>query len=275
MINFGQKFLLVVLLLGNLSFTPPLLAQDSASPPSNITIKGLETQVKELKNQNEELKKQNEILNKQLEHMSKFDGRILSTVWYALGVVGTVAFIIAGFSWLTYKSDKDEFKNLREEYMKDLKDTTKEPYISLKQASVEAATKSASETAKVFFNNNVEDELRGINQQISSINTTLRELSDIKYRLYNVQAKQHKSEGYFDNALRRYLKMIDLAVESNSETWVQNTLDAMQEIIEQHINLIDKDILSYIKKRINNLPKKYEDLLQIDKLNRMLASAYD
>jgi prefoldin subunit 5 len=277
MINFRQKFLLVVLLFGNLSFSPLLFAQDSVSPPLNSTIKGLEAQVEKLKIQNEELKKQNDILNKQLEHMREFDGRILDTVWWALSILGALGLAIAAFSWWTYKSDKEELKNLiikdLNDFKEQLKDRTKEPYISIKQASIEEATISASEIAKEFFNNNVEDNLKQIDQQVSSINRTLRELSTIKYGLNNLQAKQYESEGIFDNALRRYLDMIDFAVELESETWVEDTLDAIQKIVEKPRNLSDNDLLSDIKQKLENLPQEYQHLVQIDTLKTLLSSA--
>jgi hypothetical protein len=138
-----------VVLLGILSFSPPVLAQASSSNSSDEADLPPKVQV--------------QLLNQQLNHMREFDGRILDTVLAGFGSVVALALFVIGGSFVKYQLDKASLKQEMRNFIEQIVETKAKSVADEINSKIDGQIKSIQyeqeklqaekECAEHFYNN--------------------------------------------------------------------------------------------------------------------------
>jgi DNA repair exonuclease SbcCD ATPase subunit len=238
MLNFGHKLLLVLLILGNLSFNLPVFAQPTPSPTTptpTATPSPSSTPTETPKF--EKPKTETELLEAQLEHMREFDGRILDTVWWALGVVLAIASLIIGGTWFSYKSEKEKME-------KAIKDA-------------EEKMEQLRQNLEFSIRNKLEEEKASLQKELTEENTQIR------YLFKQLEAELWEVKEVYNNVLLTHIEMIKLAQLPDDKIPISQPLESMINALNNIANTgnkdkLDKGLVSDIKKLIRSLDPEYD-----------------
>jgi len=202
-----RSAMLFVILLG---FASGLNAAPSAKPDSATT-------------QAAQAEREIAVLRGQLETMRQYDQRLLTTVYWSLGGLLTVAVLLIGFGWYAnfrvYERDKAalsdalrlDFENKVSIIQKELQATTAEGIDRAEKAAVSAAESAARALRSELSN------------QLSRVNKTIHK---IQYDLLRREAEEWIQKKVPKNVLRTYGQMLDTSLHLDA-FWVSQALDGM------------------------------------------------
>lgn len=160
-------------------------------------------------------------LRAQLEVMWRYDQRLLYTVYWALGGLGTVVIAIIGFGWFAnfrlYERDKAalkaELENAINQQANTLRDQLDTKLRQIEGVAFMAAKESAESAVKP---------LRG------TIEALRRELMYVEYKLEIGEAEDWKRRGVPVNALRDYRRALEIGGKLGMRFCINQSLEGIQ-----------------------------------------------
>ncbi|MFC1483854.1 hypothetical protein ACFL6Q_02250 [Candidatus Neomarinimicrobiota bacterium] len=201
-------------------------------------------------------------LRAQLKLMKRYDDRLLATVYWALGAVGTIFIIIIGLGWYTnfriYKRDiaaiRAEFESLIKKETSEIRQNLNE-YLS---KEVEKATARVKELSKGDLN----QLQQGLESEVNRLRSEFRWL---EIKMTHNEVVDWEKQGVFSNALRALADIIPMAVGTRHEWYVEDVVLAdIQRILSQW-DKKDPDVIVKLTENIDKLPEKYATVVRIIK----------
>lgn len=176
-------------------------------------------------------------LETRLNSAENYNGKILDTVYWALGGLVTVLVLVVGLGWYTnfriYQLDKTKLVD------------------ELRETLRTESLKEARETAKI------------------AVKELSRDFKKTQYDLLKIEANKWESDDIHDNVLRTYVQMIEIAKELEYDFLINKTLESMQRVLKARLKvkneaiqlerdyLIDIGVSKKIEETLDNLPKGY------------------
>ncbi|MBK8465763.1 MAG: hypothetical protein IPL32_08025 [Chloracidobacterium sp.] len=166
-----------------------------------------------------------EVLRAQRDLMSRYDQRLLDTVYYALGGLATTILVVITLGWISnfrvYKNDLNEMKReLRDE-------------VANIKASMGDVAKTAGEQA---------------------VKASLRDIEKLKFEFLKFEAEKWERDKVYGLALGTYSEMLPLAVSILAKLHVPNTLQNMIRILRDHEFETHSFNVTDIVEKLNALP---------------------
>ncbi|WP_047552766.1 hypothetical protein [Methylotenera sp. G11] len=211
-------------------------------------------------------------LKAQLQIVESYQDKLLSTVYWSLGTLATIAALLVGFSWFAnfriYERDKtalrqelhsaveDELRNLRrlvEDHVDDSKKTLTDQIIMQSQAATEPLKK------KILANE------RTLSRGLANLELEIREIEHTKWREKKV----------YSNALRTSRQMLDISLITENRYDIADALDRIQGDLgsmlkANYTTLIpDAEDVSTIVKTLDRVDA--EHLILVSSIKDMLA----
>jgi hypothetical protein len=183
------------------------------------------------------------VLKAQLDQMKFNDQRMLSTVYWALGLLGTITVAIVGFGWFAnfkvYERDKDAMKAaLQQEVRKEIDALNKsiEKQITTSISQKTAALKSA-------------------------IEELTRDLNWLQLENAEREAEEHKSRGVLSNAVRTLAKALNIALGIGYEWKIAAILDKLKKAFDSMAekgSSIDASLTQELMQTLDKVPASFE-----------------
>jgi hypothetical protein len=191
--------------------------------------------------------KQVAVLQAQLDFMREYDGRLLTTVYMALGGTFLMWTLINIAAYLTNRQDKKAL--LKEIQDKTAAETTrltgeidtKAKALDDKLASTLAAHKKDLEQIVEAKSKAITDNLSG---QIVSVKTQLDanvarltdDLREADYQFASIEAQNKFEQGIYTTALRGYLEMLNISIERGWTWRVSRDLERIQNLLKKTLD---------------------------------------
>lgn len=223
----------------------PNMAKSTVMPGKTI----VEQQNEKLKEQILELKIQNEITN-------KFQSSILSTVYWSLGFLGTIATLLVGFGWWSnfkiHEKDKESIKNealslitdFESKWNASISEFRREDTVQYEKRMQDVLNYADKITDKITL------EVKDINQYISQIKDELKQV--------DIEVKSNKSDNVKHNHTQDYaLRLVEIEVWGIKGVH-SNVLLTLAQGLRSALNLDDKDVeflLVQIEEKLEELVK--------------------
>lgn len=191
--------------------------------------------------------------------MSDHNDKLLSTVYWSLGVIFTITILLIGFGWFAnfkiYERDKDIIRqeitgHLKTEFLKLTEDN--ETRINENINKIKEISKSHGKDAA----NNIKSELMNI------INNNSSDINDLMYEMYSMKASNYESREIYNNALYYYLKIIQLSIKMKYEWRVANTLDKIKSLCMQKSFKPTAEDITDLTSMFNDLPSKFSIVIK-------------
>ena len=240
-------FIFISLLLGGLITTTTTKAQ-SASTPSPLTPTPTATtlSVANDKSTNDEVL----ILKAQLEQMKFYDQRLLSTVYWSLGAVITLAILIAGFSWFTnfrlYERDKD---SLRRELSLEIDKFRSDVKVLFSEQKSSLSNSLENLVAEKF-----QEEFTDLDSKLDRLKT---ELTRNQINTNLLEAKLWATKGVYTNAMKVYMSTLEEAIRKDQSLYYSSILNGILEIVEK-LDWVTTHTMADLEKLFNTLPKEQQ-----------------
>lgn len=147
------------------------------------------------------------VLKAQVELMKEYHERILDTVYWSLGALGGVIFIVLGLGWYNNKRNVDGLKQ-------DIKTSLHKELLT-----------ELRESAKVEIEKIKSNEFRNIEEMKLG-------LQKMKFNLMELEVKQWKAKEVYSNQLSTALDLIKVAIEMKSEYNILRSLEYIKEAVK-------------------------------------------
>jgi len=199
-----------------------------------------------------------DVLRAQLEIMRSYDERLLSTVYWSLGGLITIAALLIGFGWFAnfrvYERDKNALaKELRSILENEIRTTFQnlEENIGKRFEVLKKEMEKAATSATKSFESEVKQQFGEVRYDLFSL----------KYKVTESEAEQWLTRGVHTNALRRYCGTLEIALERNSQFLVSRSLDNMhailKAIIEKRSSLPDAELIREVSAVLGRVPEEH------------------
>ena len=212
-------------------------------------------------------------LRAQLEVMRQYDRRLMSTVYWSLGVLATVAIFLVGFGWFAnfrlYERDKAALRL-------ELQTTTQERLSQIKEAirsandeQFKAIEKHVAIAAKEAASN-VQRTLEG---KLQSIFIALKLL---EYDSTKQEGDRATTRGVLVNAVRHYRKMMEVAIEIGWNYQISTALDhmhrALRYILDNRSSQVipDAECIREVSETLGRIPSEHS--VAASAIRELLAS---
>lgn len=199
------------------------------------------------------------VLRAQLELMREYDQRLLSTVYWSLGGLVTIATILIGFGWFAnfrvYERDRNVLaQELRSMIQNELREMSQrvERDIENRFKASEERTKERVASATEALESKVDGEFRNLNHEI--LNS--------QYELKHLEADKWMAKAVYSNALRAYCGMMQLSLRIGYQWRVAKTLDYIHDVLmsmrdQGKGRSLDADDIRAVTTLLDSIPKEH------------------
>jgi hypothetical protein len=191
----------------------------------------------------------------QLQFMEKYDSRLISTVYWSLGTVVTIAILLVGFGW---------FANFRIH--------ERDKSAMMQEINGQFATEKSD--LEEYIRNEIEKTNKEIKDVINISVEIKREFKNEmltqKITLEKMESEQWEEKGVLANSLDCELRILNIVVGMDWSWRISNTVDRIEKLIASGAE-IDADLTHSIDTILQKMPKKY-DLLK-GRLKAVIAPA--
>lgn len=191
-----------------------------------------------------------DLIQIQLELIQLFDQRLLSTVYWSLGAIVTLAVLVAGFSWFSnfrlYERDKDA---LRLEIQRTIVHIQSDI-----EHNMTSKSNKLGENLKVFLSSEISGEVSVLRTKLDRIST--------KYQTLNISAQVQEAKiwelkGVHNNALSCFRSALDIAIDGDQSQYYSSILSGIMSATEQ-VDGISNFIVTDFAETFSQLPTKHE-----------------
>lgn len=160
------------------------------------------------------------VLKAQLKTMQDFTQHILSTVYWSLGGIITLTFIIIGFNWFTIRRDYEKERKDHEKEVLNLKSELKRETTSVLNSFFEKTSLKIDESLKRA----VESNFSALNRKYSNIEKLINEFKE-RQELEEcfLKAELHNLQGIYANSLSYYFKALLLSITRENGSYKINS----------------------------------------------------
>jgi hypothetical protein len=200
-------------------------------------------------------------LRAQLETMRQYDQRLLETVYWSLGGMFTVVIVIVGVGWYTnfrlYERDKSALRqdlllSIKDDTRKEIESAARQAHKELREAIDPASTKSNSDLHRLS-----------------------REVKGIKYDLYELETSQQEINRVYNNVLRSYIKMIEVAQAMGQDYFISRTLGDVVRVLKilanEEVTPLDGGVAKDVTKMLDSLCSEFS--VDVDTVRQLLRAA--
>jgi len=174
-----------------------------------------------------------EVLKAQVDVMKSYQDNFLSTVYWSLGGVVSIVFILVGYNWLTnFKSQEKEIQLL--------KDLISKEVLMAKQNLVKEIDDSKKESFENLLGS-INDETKKRIQPIEiKIRDLFKNVNGNKYSLLIIEYEKWISKKVYGNAVITSLELIEISLAIGYDYYIEESLEKLIQVLEKGINEKDK-----------------------------------
>jgi len=234
-------FMLYIILFGGLIATTTTKAQSVSTP--SLTPMPTATATNQTSNEIS-------VLQAQLEEMRFYDQRLLTTVYWSLGTVVTLAILFAGFSWFSnfrlYERDKESLRRELSLETDKLRSDVKTLFAEQKSTlSMAIEEKISSELQEEFSNINSRLDRLGMNLKSNEISVEL------------LEAKLWELKAVDINAMKAYESALEKAISTNQSQYYSAILNGILSTIER-LNWVTTHTMANLERLFSQLPTEQQ-----------------
>ena len=216
------------------------------------------------------------VLHAQLDFMKDYDGRLLTTVYMALGGTFLMWTLINIAAYLTNRQDKKAL--LKEIQDKTAAETTRlNGEITVKAQALDEKLASGLAASKKELEQLVETKAKDVTDtlsaQINGLNNSLaanlknlrKELSEVDYKFAAIEAQNWLAQKVHKNVLREYQEMLSISITNEMPWRISKDLEKIQELVKvipnDGILKLDADEVRELEKLLAKAPKDHETVI--------------
>jgi hypothetical protein len=198
------------------------------------------------------------VLKAQLEQMRFYDQRLLSTVYWALGFIGGLTAALVGLGWFAnFRLHSRELGALRQE----LRGYLQEEFAKLQQGMQSEAIQRHDALSKRVRDAG-EVAAKQVHAELASrIDTLDHELMEQRYDVLSLRADDWEARGVHINALRWYIKLVELGRAMEQDWRVGNALakigETLSTIARDNASRPDTNMTREILELLESIPQSF------------------
>lgn len=209
-----------------------------------------------------------EVLQAQLETMRSYDQRLLETVYWALGLVGTITIGLIAINWF---SNRELYNRDKEAIKEELNNKIQQELLAEKNRQHDEITKMFSgeqekiavlaNTNDVLIENKIKEHLDPIDSQIKSLESNLKsshknlilKLHLLEVDILEIEACRWEEKQIYANVLRLNVKILDTAPYNWQK---ERALDRILSTIKK-IDHVEAAYQAELRTSLDQLPPEY------------------
>lgn len=234
------------------------------------------------------------------ENQKEFNGKILDTIYWALGAIGAaIIALLGGNIFFNYRVNKNEIENISQNLSREFEKFKNDSADGIQQKINESMIVNRDEFKNLSLNNqkemqkyidnqnvqiksiktffdealeeigaSVENNQRGTQRMCESLEKNFqRENKDLRVELNKLEAEKWRNKGVYQNVLACYVRAGNLEIELklNIEDTIKNILEALENS-SRLSNAYSTLLFQFIEK----IPEKYS--IQKEKINEIARS---
>lgn len=193
-----------------------------------------------------------EVLKAQVEVMKSYQDNFLSTVYWSLGGVVSIVFILVGYSWLT------NFKN-QEKEIQLLKDLISKEVLLAKQNLVKEIDDSKKESFEKLLGSLNEETKKTIRPIELKVRDLFKNVNSNNYSLLIIDYEKWMEKKVYGNAVITSLDLIKISLAIGIDYYIEESLEKLIQVLERGLNEKDKATID-----VNAIKKISEVLSKLD-----------
>lgn len=177
------------------------------------------------------------VLRSQLQTMQEYDQKLLTTVYWALGVVGGIAVLLVGYGWFTnwriYERDKAALTQELESQLQS-KFATLKAELATKQNAVAEEILAQASTKVESVRNDLKQEIKQNESFAQQLLERILALSLwIEYYKGQMEANYWEAQKVEGNVLDRYREMLTIAIKVGDEGEITSCLVKLEGLMRK------------------------------------------
>ncbi|PAU77677.1 hypothetical protein CK501_14545 [Halovibrio salipaludis] len=194
----------------------------------------------EQKSRIEQLKQQNMLLQERIDVVREHQGRVLSTVQWALSILAIVAVLLLGYNWFSNKKIYERDKAAMNEEMERHKEQVDQRVKTHFEGEANRLNKEVSEVeqrlngaVKQKVDETIADSIKKLEAKISRVeqNSNLR-LVDVEFTLEWTDHERWVEKDVMANALTSATRMLEISFKANHDWYLDQALDVLEKDID-------------------------------------------